>query len=177
MAAAKETPEHQRDIAHWLMDEAQKVVNARAGMCCCAARRAAPHDPRGCRIATCVAMCAHATLVPVHQALGAPPLQWASLTSACTSGCGAVDGEQGRGGRARHAREQHGRCAPAHGRRDHLQHRQPLPCCQLTPPGLPLCALPACSPPSHARTMRGSAGALYGSALPVLELPPCHVCL
>ena len=77
VAAAKETPEHQRDIAHWLMDEAQKVVNARAGMCGCAARRAAPHDPRGCRIATCVAMCAHATLVPVHQALDAPPLQWA----------------------------------------------------------------------------------------------------
>ena len=25
VAAAKEAPEHQRDIAHWLMDEAQKV--------------------------------------------------------------------------------------------------------------------------------------------------------
>ena len=28
-AAAMEAPEHQQDIAHWLMDEAQKVVSAK----------------------------------------------------------------------------------------------------------------------------------------------------
>lgn len=33
LAAAMEAPEHQQDIVHWLMDEAQKVVSAKVRAC------------------------------------------------------------------------------------------------------------------------------------------------